>query len=146
MTTRYSLKLGVGLMSLMAVAAGAAQARASGEEEAYELALASQAATATAAAAATPVAPAAKGRVSTTVGGKVGPDGLVEGGAYIEADVIGTIDIRDSRGKKIGNDGIMRAYGNVLMRYKGNIIRADEVEYNTQTHTTTGQRPRPDHQ
>ncbi len=149
MTTRYTLKLGVGLMSLMAATgtAGAAHAGASGEggpagEAAYGLALASQAATPAAsaavpAAAVAAAAPASNGRQSQTFGQKVGPDGLVEGGAYVEADHIQTDDIRDADGRKVDNKGILHAYGNVLMRYKGNIIRADEVTYNSQTGVTT---------
>ena len=131
MTTRYSLKLGVGLMSLMAAgAAGGATAGTwveSGEtgQGAPSLAMATPA-----------TQPVAQGRVSQTFGPK-GPDGLVEGGAYVEADHIATEDVRDAQGNKVGDDGIMHAYGNVLMRYKGNIIRADQVTYNSQTHITT---------
>lgn len=139
MTTRYSLKLGVGLMSLMAFGAGAASARAAGEggaatQEAFELAMAGQAVAATGSNA---VAAPPATRKSETFGQKVGPDGLVDGGAYVEADNIETDDIRDADGNRVGDGGIMHAYGNVLMRYKGNIIRADQVTYNSQTHVTT---------
>ena len=58
-----------------------------------------------------------------------GPDGLLDGGAYIEAD-----NMRQMTDKTV------IAYGHVQMRYKGKTIFADQVSYdpNTQITIATG--------
>lgn len=135
---RYPLKLSAGLVSL-AVGAGIggcahAQARESaggrmvtGTQLAFELAMAqagaAQAGAAQAVAAQTPPAAAlAQPRATATI---PGPDGLTEGAAYIQADQLQSTD----------DDGIL-ARGNVEMRHKERIIRADQVSHNGATGVT----------
>ena len=96
MMKRNSIKLGVGLMSLMAIGGGAAQARASSDtavaggstltQLSFEMAMAQAAQVEDIPPDTQPAQPA---RPNTTIGKEtVGPDGLVEGAAYIEADQI----------------------------------------------------------
>ncbi|WP_245531394.1 LPS-assembly protein LptD [Asticcacaulis biprosthecium] len=139
---RNSIKLGVGLMSLMAIGGGASQARAASDATAaagtttltqlsFEMAMAqlagaklaeTQAADAAAVPADTQPAP----RPTATLGkDTVGPDGLIEGAAYIEADQIAQTE-----------DELIIAYGRVEMRHKGKIIRADTVSYNPNSGVT----------
>jgi LPS-assembly protein len=58
-----------------------------------------------------------------------GDDGLPEGGAYVQADQIQTVN--DS------ND--MVAKGHVEMRYKDRLVRADQVTYNSDARTTVAE-------
>ncbi len=138
MKTRNSLKLGVGLVSLVAAgAAGAATAGASCQP-AVGQAVAPAAADTTSPPPPPVVATVAPGvRPAARVSQVFGADGLVDGGAYVEADQIETDDITCPDGTKARNGSIMHAYGNVLMRYKGKIVRADQVTYNSQTQVTT---------
>ena len=129
---RSSLKLGAGLVALMAVGAGGSQAvaqtrgTASGggtvTQLAFELAMAQVAGTDAA-------APAPAAASEQTAGSRpkvlIGKDGLADGGAYIEADQIERAD----------NDMVL-AYGHVEMRYKGKTIRADQISYNSTTGVT----------
>ncbi len=71
--------------------------------------------------------PAKTGPVATAT--TPGPDGLVDGGAYVEAD-----NVREEQDKTV------IAYGHVQMRYKGKTIFADQVSYdpNTQVTIATG--------
>ncbi|MBW8881047.1 MAG: LPS-assembly protein LptD [Asticcacaulis sp.] len=114
MMKRYSLKLGVGLMSLMAIGGGAARAQDAAKPDAQAM---------TPPAVPAPTKPARK---ATTLGQqKVGPDGLIEGAAYVEADQI-----------EHTKDDLIIAYGHVEMRHKGKIIRADTVSYNPNSGVT----------
>ena len=141
MNKRYSYKLGLGLMSLVAVGTGAASAHAgtragggTATQLAFELAMADAGPDTGAAPGGKPAAArSANGRMSQTLG----PDGLANGGAYVEANQIETDDVTDASGNKVPDGGaVMHAYGDVLLRYQGRIIRADQVTYNSKTHVT----------
>ena len=129
---RYSLYLGAGLVTLMAMGVGygapaMAQAQASttgamdgkgvtGTQFAFELAMAQ-------ASAGTTLPNAGKEiRTETTPG----TDGLAKGVSYIEADQI----------KRIDEQGLTEASGNVVMRINGRTIRADTVTSNANTGVT----------
>ncbi|WP_235080009.1 LPS-assembly protein LptD [Asticcacaulis sp. AC402] len=135
-------------MSLMAIGGGAAQARALSDtpiaggstltQLSFEMAMAQAVDVGVAEVgaaelmAATPgdippdTQPAQPARPSTNLGKEtVGPDGLVEGAAYIEADQIAQTE-----------DELIIAYGRVEMRHKGKIIRADTVSYNPNSGVT----------
>lgn len=143
---RYTLKLGVALVSLAAASSGVACAQShegtTETDKAFQLAMAAYndaspatppipvTASATAvpivadgAVAATRPKPPVQGPVATAT--TPGPDGLVEGGAYIEAD-----DMHQLADKTV------IAIGHVEMRYKGKTIRADQVSYNPDTKVT----------
>src|SRR5438105_4190254 len=121
MMKRSSLKLGAGLVALMAVGAGGGQAVAqtrgapssgTATQLAFELAMAQVATTGDSVPAPAPAPATTSGTGRPKVA--IGKDGLVDGGAYIEADQIERTD-----------DDLVMAYGHVEMRYKGKTIRAD---------------------
>ena len=129
---RSSLKLGAGLVALMAVGAGGSQAVAqtrgapssgTATQLAFELAMAQVATTGDSAPAPAPAPATTSGTGRPKVA--IGKDGLVDGGAYIEADQIERTD-----------DDLVMAYGHVEMRYKGKTIRADQISYNSTTGVT----------
>jgi len=133
--TRYSFKVGVGLVSV-ALGAGAndcalAQSRT---EFAFALAMAQTQADnpATAPLPATAAAKSAAAITTDATGRQQvslpGPDGLVPGAAYLEADRIVQPD-----------DTQIIATGRVQMRYKDKIIRADRITYSSQTETTVAE-------
>lgn len=121
--TRYSFKVGVGLVSVALGAGTNSPALAQSRTEfAFALAMAqSQAAAATAATVRTD----ANGRQQADL---PGPDGLVPGAAYVEADRIVQ-----------PNNTEFVATGHVQMRYKDKIIRADKITYNSQTDITVAE-------
>ncbi len=127
---RYSLYLGAGLVTLMTMGVGCgAQAMAqvsaadtadgksmTGTQLAFELAMA-QAGVVT-------VDPKASKDVRTET--TPGTDGLAKGVSFIEADQI----------KRIDEEGLTEASGNVQMRLNGRTIRADTVTSNANTGVT----------
>ena len=127
--TRNSLKLGVGLVSAALGAGQGAPALAqNATDRAFELAMAEyQAATppVTATQVATPAATATTQAPQDNV---PGPDGLVPGGTYVQADHITT-----------PSSDIMVATGSVEMRYNGKIVRADKITYNSTTDITVAE-------
>ena len=119
---RYSVKLGRGLVSLMAL--GTALALPAFGQTAGQDTSATQISFALAMAQMTAANTPVSTRQTASLG-VPGPDGLVEGGAYVEADVLKSPD-KDT----------MVATGHVELRYKGKIIRADEIDFNNKTGTT----------
>ncbi|CAL4867524.1 LPS-assembly protein LptD [Asticcacaulis sp. MM231] len=127
---RYSLYLGAGLVTLMTMGVGcgaSAMAQAStadaadgksitGTQLAFELAMAQAGAVTVASKASN------DGRTETTPG----TDGLAKGVSFIEADQI----------KRIDEEGLTEASGNVQMRLNGRTIRADTVTSNANTGVT----------
>ncbi len=124
--TRNSFKLGVGLVSAALGAGQGGHALAqSATDRAFALAMAEYQ-TAVPPATATQIAtPAATTAPAADV---PGPDGLVPGGAYIQADQIVT-----------PSSDVMIATGSVEMRYKDKIIRADKITYNSTTDLTVAE-------
>ncbi|WP_443747677.1 LPS-assembly protein LptD [Asticcacaulis solisilvae] len=133
--TRYSFKVGVGLVSVALGAGTNGSALAQSRTEfAFALAMAQYQADnpasmpVTASATAKPaaaVAATANGRQQADL---PGPDGLVPGSAYVEADQIVQPDTTQ-----------FVATGHVQMRYKDKIIRADKITYNSQTDITVAE-------
>lgn len=150
---RYSLYLGAGLVTLMTMGvgcgapamaqsstAGAADGKGvTGTQLAFELAMAQvSAADAAEQVEVTPTDMAsgnstrvkskpAKALKSVRTETTPGTDGLKKGVSYIEADQI----------KRIDEEGLTEASGNVEMRINGRTIRADTVTSNTTTGVTT---------
>ncbi len=132
---RKSLKVGVGLVSVaLSVGTNESALAQSRTEFAFALAMAQVQADNPATA---PVSAATKARpaaaVATNANGRQqaqipGPDGLVDGAAYIEADRIIQTD-----------ENHIVATGNVQMRYKDKIIRADKITYDAQTDITVAE-------
>ena len=138
--TRYSFKVGVGLVSVALGAGTNGSALAQSRTEfAFTLAMAqyqadnpSMAPVSTAPASATKAAMTAS-VVKTDANGRQqadlpGPDGLVPGAAYVEADRIVQPDSSQ-----------FVATGHVQMRYKDKVIRADKITYNSQTDITVAE-------
>ncbi|MGA9657864.1 MAG: LPS assembly protein LptD [Asticcacaulis sp.] len=127
MTKRYKLKLGAGLVSLIAAGAGCghamAQARSAtvvnnitGTQLSFEMAMAQIAAAEAVATVSPPVE-----RTPTTPG----KDGLTQDSSYVEADQIKTTE-----------DGNTVADGKVEMRTNDRTIRADQITTNADTGVT----------
>ncbi len=128
---RTSVKLSIGLVSLAFGAGtnGVAQA-ASATERSFEFAMAQIAADTPA----TPSVPAPKAVTASPAGagqpapGVPGPDGLVPGAAFIQADQFTT-----------PTDNIIVATGSVEMRYKDKTIRADKITYDSVADVTVAE-------
>jgi LPS-assembly protein len=120
---RKSLKVGVGLVSV-ALGAGANESALAQSRTEFAFALAmAQADNAVTA----PLSAGTKGKPAAAIGTNAngrqqtqvpGPDGLVDGAAYIEADRIVQTD-----------EHHIVATGHVQMRYKDKIVRADKITY-----------------
>ena len=133
---RYSSNLSAGLVSFMAMSAacvGGAHAAPllasapdgdhTGMQLSFELAMAAAAQTeATDAASQTAKSQTA---AKDTQADKPGPDGLLPGGAYVEANQVETL----TQDQYVAN-------GDVEMRFKNRTIRADQVQFNAQTGVT----------
>ncbi|MDI7774575.1 LPS assembly protein LptD [Asticcacaulis sp. EMRT-3] len=134
---RYSLNLSVGLMSLMAVSAacgGSAVAETvrlpaadHGDHTRMQLSFTLAMADAKASPATPPIVADAPSVAASPPSSPAqpGPDGLVPGGAYIEADQVESLD----KNQIVAN-------GSVEMRYKDRTIHADQVQYNSDTGIT----------
>ncbi|ESQ84386.1 hypothetical protein AEAC466_08510 [Asticcacaulis sp. AC466] len=143
MKKRYSLKLGAGLVSLMAMGVGSggqavAQTESApatpsgtgmtGTQMAFELAMAQAASSSVAQNSVSLPSPNTSVPNDSSVRSETvpGTDGLVRDQSYVEADTVTTSD-----------DGLVTAQGNAELRQNGRTIRADQITSNSDTGVTT---------